>query len=231
MPESAAALLDAHPRIRVVSVDFFDTLVTRKWAQPTHVFADMERALVAADPSMRGFAASRVEAEHRARVRAAADDPHRDVTLGEIHLELARMRNLDLGERTRLAAMERAFEVASARPGGFALEVAREARARGLRVVVVSDNYMPASHLVDMARARDFGSAACNMAQDFDWLRADRPAGFGWMAQDLSPCGAMGDATKACADKGAAVAEHWADAFVALLRDVDRFDLTRLRDA
>lgn len=153
MAESAAALLDAHPRVRVVSVDFFDTLVTRKWAQPTHVFADMERALVAADPSMRGFATSRVEAEHRARMRAAADDPHRDVTLEEIHLELARMCNLDLGERIRLATMEKAVEVVSARRGGFAADVAEEAHRRGLRVVVVSDNYMPSSHLVDMARA------------------------------------------------------------------------------
>jgi creatinine amidohydrolase len=85
--------------------------------------------------------------------------------------------------------------------------------------------------LVDMTQARDFASAARDMAQDFVWLRADRPAGFGWMAQDLSPCGAMGDATEACADKGAAVAEYWADAFVALLRDVDRFNLANLRDA
>ncbi|MFM8626873.1 MAG: HAD family hydrolase [Actinomycetota bacterium] len=153
MAESAAALLDAHPRVRVVTVDFFDTLVTRRWAQPTHVFADMERVLVAVDPSRRGFAAARVEAEHRARVRAATDDPHRDVTLAEIHLELSRMLNLDLDERHRLAAMERALEVASVRPGGLAVEVAEEARRRGLRVVVVSDNYMPSVHLVDMARA------------------------------------------------------------------------------
>ena len=83
--------------------------------------------------------------------------------------------------------------------------------------------------LVDMTRARDFGSAACDMTRDFVWLRSDRPAGFGWMAQDLSPCGAMGDATKACAEKGATVAAYWADAFVALLRDVDRFDIARLR--
>ena len=83
--------------------------------------------------------------------------------------------------------------------------------------------------LVDMAQARDFASDACDMAQDFAWLRADRPAGFGWMAQDLSPAGAMGDATKASAEKGAAVADYWADAFIALLRDVDRFDLSRLR--
>ena len=149
----AAALLDAHPGVRVLTVDFFDTLVTRRWAQPTHVFADIERALVAADPARRGFARARVEAEHRARMIAAADDPHRDVTLAEIHLELSRMLGHDLAERHRLETMERAFEVAAACAGGLAVTVAEEARRRGLRVVVVSDNYMPASHLVDMARA------------------------------------------------------------------------------
>lgn len=146
-------MLDAHPGARIVTVDFFDTLVTRKWAQPTHVFAEMERALVASDPSRRGFARARVEAEHRARVLAAADDPRRDVTLAEIHRELSRMLGHDLDERRRLQAMERAFEVAATRPGAEALAIVEEARRRGLRVVVVSDNYMPSDHLVDVARA------------------------------------------------------------------------------
>lgn len=150
---AAVALLDSHPGIRVVTVDFFDTLVTRKWAQPTHVFADIERALVAVDPSRRGFALARVEAEHRVRTRVAIDDRHRDVTLEEIHLELARMLGHGMDERRRLEAMERAFEVAAARSGGPAVALAEEAHSRGIRVVVVSDNYMPSVHLVDMARA------------------------------------------------------------------------------
>ena len=37
--------------------------------------------------------------------------------------------------------------------------------------------------------------------------------------------GAMGDATQATADKGEALAEFGARAFIALLRDVDRFAL------
>jgi len=84
--------------------------------------------------------------------------------------------------------------------------------------------------LVEMARAKNFLPASRDFERDFAWLRADRPAGFGWMAQDLSPAGAMGDAAKATAEKGAAAADYWATAFVELLRDLEGFDLARLKE-
>ena len=68
------------------------------------------------------------------------------------------------------------------------------------------------------------------MAQEFKWLGAYRPAGFAWMTQDLHPSGAIGDATLAKAGKGDAALAHGALAFVELLREVDRFDLARLRE-
>ena len=80
-----------------------------------------------------------------------------------------------------------------------------------------------------MARAKNFIPASRDFERDFTWLRADRPAGFGWMAQDLSAAGAMGDASKATAEKGVAAADYWATAFIELLRDVEAFDLERLK--
>jgi creatinine amidohydrolase len=68
------------------------------------------------------------------------------------------------------------------------------------------------------------------MAEDFKWLSAFRPVGFGWMTQDLHPSGAVGDATLAAAQKGEKALAHGANAFVELLQDVDRFDLRRLAD-
>ncbi|GDX38919.1 creatininase [Methylocystaceae bacterium] len=85
--------------------------------------------------------------------------------------------------------------------------------------------------LVDQTKAKNFTSAALNYERDFIWLRADRPAGFGWMAQDLSSAGAVGDASKASAAKGEAVINYWASAFIELIRDVERFDLSNLRNA
>jgi creatinine amidohydrolase len=68
------------------------------------------------------------------------------------------------------------------------------------------------------------------MAEEFTWLGAYRPAGFAWMTQDLQPTGAVGDATLASAAKGEAALAHGAAAFIDLLREIDRFDLQRLRD-
>jgi creatinine amidohydrolase len=49
------------------------------------------------------------------------------------------------------------------------------------------------------------------------------------MTQDLSAIGAVGDATQASVAKGEAALDHGAKAFVELLREIDRFDLSRLR--
>lgn len=72
--------------------------------------------------------------------------------------------------------------------------------------------------------------ATIAMAREFKWLGAYRPAGFAWMTQDLNATGAVGDATQASAAKGEAALAHGAQAFVELVREMDRFDLTRLRD-
>jgi creatinine amidohydrolase len=50
------------------------------------------------------------------------------------------------------------------------------------------------------------------------------------MTQDLNPTGAIGDATLAKADKGKAALAQGAKAFVELLGEIDRFDLSRLRE-
>jgi len=72
--------------------------------------------------------------------------------------------------------------------------------------------------------------ATVAMAREFRWLGAYRPAGFAWMTQDLHATGAIGDATLATAAKGEAALARGAEAFVELLREVDRFDLARLRE-
>lgn len=84
----------------------------------------------------------------------------------------------------------------------------------------------------DAVRKQEAGNRPSDtlaMAQDFRWLSASRPAGFGWMTQDLHPSGAVGDASAASADQGEAALDHGARAFVELLHEIDRFDLSRLR--
>ncbi len=82
---------------------------------------------------------------------------------------------------------------------------------------------------VRMEKAPNATPATIEMAREFKWLGAYRPAGFAWMTQDLHATGALGDATLASAAKGEAALAHGAEAFVELLREVDRCDLARLR--
>ena len=64
--------------------------------------------------------------------------------------------------------------------------------------------------------------------REFTWLRVTQPVGFGWMAQDNAPSGAMGNAAAATPEKGAQAADYGAAAFIDLIRDLARFDLARL---
>lgn len=85
--------------------------------------------------------------------------------------------------------------------------------------------------LVNMDAARDFASAQTRMIEEFVHLRAHGPAQFGWKAEDLNPAGTVGNAANAAADKGRRSIEHAAAGLIALCRDIDRFDLDRLRPA
>jgi creatinine amidohydrolase len=82
--------------------------------------------------------------------------------------------------------------------------------------------------LVDMTKAKLFTSKAAAMEKDYTHLRPAGQHGFGWIAQDINRDGAVGDASAATAEKGRLTAEHQADAFIALLRDVARFPLNEL---
>ena len=149
---SAEQVLDEHPQASVLSVDFFDTLITRSVAQPTHVFAVMERDLIAARGDFwRGFAVARVEDEQRARHNAASDNEYRDVTFDEIGLHLARQLALNTSDRDMVMALERDTELQLVQVVPFGAAITEAARSRGMRVVIVSDNYMPATHLLQMA--------------------------------------------------------------------------------
>jgi creatinine amidohydrolase len=83
---------------------------------------------------------------------------------------------------------------------------------------------------VKMKEARNFVSAAVGIEREFAKLRVTQPIGIGWMANDLHPLGAAGDASKGTAEKGEACFDYGVEGFIALLRDVAAFDLARLAD-
>lgn len=77
--------------------------------------------------------------------------------------------------------------------------------------------------LVRTQEARQFVSNGVALEQRYRYLSVGRPAGLGWMSQDLNATGAIGDATKATAEKGESAAAHGARAFVSLLDELRDF--------
>lgn len=83
--------------------------------------------------------------------------------------------------------------------------------------------------LVEMSQASAFNPLTVEMiAEDYSWLRPTGLHAMAWMAQDIHPSGAAGDASLATAEKGQATAALQAKGFVELLADVARFPLERL---
>lgn len=78
---------------------------------------------------------------------------------------------------------------------------------------------------VDMGRAQDFRPAMADWDRAFPQIGlTGKPVNPGWLAQDLHPQGACGDAASATAEKGEALLDSAARGFAAFLADFARFD-------
>jgi creatinine amidohydrolase len=82
-----------------------------------------------------------------------------------------------------------------------------------------------APHLVNMALAQDFKSKVQDAEAEFSLLRHTGTQTFAWMAGDLNPNGVVGESIKATAEKGVLAANHQANGFIGLLRDVHKAKL------
>lgn len=79
--------------------------------------------------------------------------------------------------------------------------------------------------LVDMGKAENFVSNVARAEREFSLLRHTGTHAFAWMARDLNPHGVVGEAALATAEKGRLTAEHQADGFITLLKDVRKAKL------
>jgi creatinine amidohydrolase len=79
--------------------------------------------------------------------------------------------------------------------------------------------------LVDMSRAENFRSIAARDEEDYALLRPTGTHAYAWIASDLNPSGAVGDAASATAEKGRIIAEHQVRGMLDLLREVEHFPL------
>lgn len=132
-----ATALDAHAGdATILSLDCFDTLVWRTGHQPVDVFA-------ALGPNARIHA--RVKAESDTRKAQRLRNRSNEVSLREIYARLLD----DPGDEARERAVQAELAAEAAHCFGFApaIELIRNARARGMRVIVVSDTYLGSDEL------------------------------------------------------------------------------------
>lgn len=79
--------------------------------------------------------------------------------------------------------------------------------------------------LVHLDRLQDFPSVAQRDEQAYSYMRPTGPLSYAWIASDIHPLGAAGEASRATADKGRATAEEAVGRFIDLLREVERYPL------
>jgi creatinine amidohydrolase len=79
--------------------------------------------------------------------------------------------------------------------------------------------------LVAMDAAEDFPSVAEGDTDRFSYLRPTGPHAYAWIARDLNPAGAVGEADRASAEKGRLLCAHTIAGFIRLLEDVRRAPL------
>lgn len=78
--------------------------------------------------------------------------------------------------------------------------------------------------LVDMTLAQDFVPRSAVVAQENTYLRLLGPMVTGWVARDLHPSGAAGNAAAATADAGREIFDHCANKYAAFLDEVAAYD-------
>jgi len=84
--------------------------------------------------------------------------------------------------------------------------------------------------LVRKDEIENFHSLGQDLSKEAIWLSTDRPAGFGWMAQDLNPSGAVGDARDASIIMGRDLSAHVVSCLRQLVQEVRRFPLANLEN-
>jgi creatinine amidohydrolase len=82
---------------------------------------------------------------------------------------------------------------------------------------------------VRLDRLANFPSGAAEIERDYELLRAEGAVGMGWMTQDLNGDGAIGDASRADAERGRLSVEFEGEKLARLLQEVSRYPLSRLK--
>ncbi|MCC5840351.1 MAG: glycosyltransferase [Opitutales bacterium] len=138
-------------RFSVLSLDVFDTVLKRRCHHPRDVFRFLEERALAEGFAAKPYALARARAEATIRERLG-----REVTLDEIHDELARLLGLPASERERLQGIEWALECEMLYPDPRWVALYKTYREAGMAVVFVSDMYLRGEEIARLLESNGF---------------------------------------------------------------------------
>ncbi|OQP35436.1 HAD family hydrolase [Pantoea latae] len=131
-------------RASIFSLDCFDTLYWRKVSRPSDIFTRLQHGLCPA---------ARMRAEASARGHQFITCGREEVTLAEIYTQLAEHFSPDA--QRQMVERELALEIEHGFLFPPALALLRQAKARGMRTLIVSDTWYSAAQLGRILAAHD----------------------------------------------------------------------------
>ena len=137
-PHKLDSLLDQYPAVQCLSLDCFDTLLWRDTHAPRDIFHGL--------PDMTII--QRSSAESHARRAAMARGRGNEITIEEIYAQL--MPNGSMADRKRAIDAEIAAEARHCFAFAPTVKLMQAAKAKGLKVVIVSDTYLSADQLLGL---------------------------------------------------------------------------------
>jgi glycosyltransferase involved in cell wall biosynthesis/FMN phosphatase YigB (HAD superfamily) len=138
-------------KFTVLSLDVFDTVLKRRCHHPRDVFRFVEERAIAEGLAPRPYALVRARAEAASRERF-----RREVTLDEIHDEVARLLDLSESDRRLLRELEWTIEGELLYADPRWRELYKVYREAGVPVVFVSDMYMRGGEIVQLLECNGF---------------------------------------------------------------------------
>jgi predicted HAD superfamily hydrolase len=146
-------------RVKVLSIDVFDTLLWRKVPEPEDAFLMLGRRLkdagrLAANTSIIQFAELRRFAQTRAREKKQKITGYREITLRDIYAELPAFIFAPGFDAAKALTVELELEASLMVLDGEVAALAVDAAAKGVNVILVSDTYFSSPELsVFLAKA------------------------------------------------------------------------------
>ena len=195
--EIATLLDDVPSHVRCLSLDCFDTLIWRNAQMPRDIFAEL--------PFAGGGIEPRTYVESRLREERIQRDGVNECTIAEIYERL--LPNGTAEERA--AWIDRELDAEARHCFAFAPVVAlmRAAKARGLKVVIVSDTYLSNPQLRTLIERAAGAEVAEMIDQVFCSCEIGRPKADGMFGPVLEQLGLTGKAVLHLGDNHAADVE------------------------